>query len=474
MPDGTVAERLARSVVDFRLSDAPEAVCRQARVALLDTVGCVLAGAGSEVTGKVLETLQWEGGSAGNVPVPGLGLNLDALGAALVMGVSAHAYELDDGYTPGSAHPGSPVIPAVLAFAMREKLPLGLTLEAIVTGYEVMLAVAETVHPESRRQGFHNTAIAGVFGAAAAVAKLLGLNAVETTSALGLAGSHAGGLLAFWNPGEVGATDVKKLHPGKAARDGAFSAIAAAHGMRGPASVFEGKAGFFRAYSGKGGVPGPESRLPARPRIMGVYFKPWPCCRSLHGPIAIALELRDTGVKATDVTSIVVETYSLAAERSRTDAVGDDAQFSIPLSVALALDKGEVTYQALTGIEPEPVARSLAKKVEVRPSDEFDARYPSCRPARVTCNLKTGATLSKELDNPPGEPNAPLPEEQLKAKFLGNATMAISPEAARRVLDLILSADASLPTTSITEVMTPSIPRRLKKGSGPGKGFWDG
>lgn len=451
--DATIAHRLALMGAGFRLASCPEPVVRQARKVLVDNLGCMLAGARAPLVERLLEVVGHDG--AGPCTLPGRSERLGPLEAALVNGTSGHALELDDGHTPGSAHPGSVIVPAALAVAEREQGSLGQVLEAVIVGYEVMLTAASAVHPESRRRGFHNTAVAGGFGAAAAAAKLLGLDPAATRDALGLAGSFAGGLLAFWNPGEYGATDIKKIHPGKAARDGVFCALCAARGIRGPASVFEGRAGFYNAY-GKGGEAAPETGSIERPKIMDVYFKPWPCCRSLHGPVALALGLRPAiGDQLERIDAIRVETYSLAAERSRKEAPGDDAHFSIPLTVALALHDGALTYQTLAGAAARETVRRLAAKVEVVEDSEFTRRYPGARAARLTVTLQDGRVLSDALDHPPGEPQEPLPDGLLIEKFLAGSAISIEAGAAHRVLKLLLTADPDLPMSELSPLVTP-------------------
>ncbi|HEY3314230.1 MAG TPA: MmgE/PrpD family protein [Bacillota bacterium] len=465
MPEGSIADRFATLIAGFDLAQCPPDTIGQARLALLDTVGCMVAGSQSPLVDRLLAVL---GPTHGPCLVPGRDghLRLPVLDAALVNGTAAHILELDDGYTPGSAHPGCVVGPTALALGESEGASLGRVLEAVIVGYEVMLSVSGAIHPESRRRGFHNTAIAGVFGAAAAAARLLGLDPREACHALGLAGSFAGGLLAFWNPGEQGATDVKKLHPGKAARDGIFCALSAAQGIHGPASVFEGKAGFLRAFADKGVIRGKLFDL-ASPRIMDIYFKPWPCCRSLHGPIALALRL---GHRVRDriggVGSIRVDTYSLAADRSEAEAGGDDAQFSIPMTVALALTRGEVAYPGLVAAHQDARLTNLAKRIEVHEDAEFTKAYPRSRPARLTIWMEDGETLSESLAYPPGEPQQPLPQSDLLQKFLGNCLPVIGDQAANQVADFLTSAGLTLPISGLTPTLTATHQPSPPQGDG--------
>jgi 2-methylcitrate dehydratase PrpD len=442
-----IAEQLSEFVAGFDLACCPPTVMWQARRVLMDTLGCMVAGSRTPVVSKLLLVLEHQ-----DVPqyvILGRCQRLGLLNAPLVNGTAAHALDLDDGHTRGSAHPGSVVIPAILSVAEKQESSLGSVLGAIIVGYEVMLSIAATIHPSSRKRGFHNTPVAGVFGAAAATARLLGLSPVEICNSFGLAGSFASGLLAFWNPGEQGSTDVKKLHPGKAARDGVLCALSAAQGLRGPKTVLEGPAGLFRAYSDwSGNFKAPTVDL-QEPEIMQVYFKPWPCCRSLHGPIALALQLRDQlSPRIAEIAAVRVETYSQASDRSVQDAVGDDAQFSIPVAVALAIQTGNVTYDGLVHGQTDPTISALARLVSVQEDCDFSRRYPSVRPARLVITTKTGQTLSCELDYPPGEPQTPVSDAVLAQKFSANCAPIIGEDQASKAAEFLQHGNPALPFTN--------------------------
>ena len=166
----------------------------------------------------------------------------------LVNGTAAHAFELDD-FHNAKLHPGAVVIPA--AFAVAEARGIGgARLEtAIAAGYEVMIRTSLALDPsEGRLRGWHLTAICGTFGAAAAAAVLMGLDAERTAWALGLAGTQSGGLFAFNADGTMS----KRLHPGRAAQAGIMAAELAELGFSGPTQIYEAEdGGFLWAYSSK-------------------------------------------------------------------------------------------------------------------------------------------------------------------------------------------------------------------------------
>jgi len=193
-----------------------------ARRHFLDTLGAIIAGLATppaRIAAGTLAALH----APGPVIVPGQERRWDALSAAYLMGTAGHGLELDDGYTQGAVHPGVAVVPALLAAMQLRRVTGAQLLDSLIVGYEIVARVAAGIHPVSRQHGFHNTAVAGPLGAAAAVGALFGFEARTIEHALGLAASSAGGLFAFLHTGG----DVKRLHAGHAAREGLFAALLA-------------------------------------------------------------------------------------------------------------------------------------------------------------------------------------------------------------------------------------------------------
>src|SRR5262249_42216320 len=199
------------SALRFESLDAE--VRHYARRHLFDTVGVMISGAAGEVATRAEAMLAAVRGG-GRIPVPGRARRADLLDAAFLGGTAAHGIELDDGYRQGSVHPGCAVVPAVLAVGYDMGASGKAVIEAIVAGYAI--AIARACHPDLRQRGLHPTGVCGVFGAAAAAAKLRGLSAPRIADAFGIAASSAAGLFAFVN----GGADIKRLHAGHAAREG--------------------------------------------------------------------------------------------------------------------------------------------------------------------------------------------------------------------------------------------------------------
>jgi 2-methylcitrate dehydratase PrpD len=345
------------------------------------------------------------------------------LGAALVNGTSGHGIESDEGYTPGSMHPTSVVLPTVFALGESLDAPVDRVRVAAAVGMELACRIAAAGHPATRNRHFHNTPVAGVFGAAAAASVLRGLSVVETANALGIAGSHAGGLFEFLGD----SAEVKRFHPGKAARDGIAAADLATSGLTGPTTVLEGPDGYFAAYAG---APG-EAWHPGHIRfglgeewvLLNTYVKPYPCCRHLHGAIDGALQLRrEHDIDAGAVAAVRVETFPIAARHAGTDLDTIlQAQLSLPYTVAVALTRGAVTLTDFDQAARDDLGvRALMGRVSVTVDPDADAAYPrSGRPARTTIELVDGRTHTTWVQHPYGEPANPLSDAALEEKVRG-------------------------------------------------------
>ncbi|MGW3995194.1 MmgE/PrpD family protein [Amycolatopsis sp. NPDC004772] len=360
------------------------------------------------------------------------------LGAAVLNGTNGHGIEADEGYTPGSMHPTSVVLPAVFAVAQQSGAAPERVLRAAAVGMELACRIAAAGHPATRQRGFHNTPVGGVFGAAAAVCVLKDQPVDEVANALGIAGSHAGGLFEFLN----GSAEVKRFHPGKAARDGIVSADLAAAGLTGPGTVLEGRDGYFAAFAGGDWVPERVSAgLGVDWVLLNTYVKPYPCCRHLHGAIDAALELRRAPAFDPDaITSVRIGTFGIAVNHAGTklDTVLE-AQLSLPYTVAVALRRGAVT---LTDFGEEsrsdPAVGKLMDAIVVELDAEADAAYPrNGRPADVTITLTDGTVLRHRVQHPYGEPANPLSDVALEDKVRGLCEPVLG---AAGTADLIASA----------------------------------
>src|SRR5437016_13867032 len=232
---------LARFVADTTFTDLPRRLVENLKITVLDTFGAALVGTRQPWAQRIVAVAKALGGAA-EASVIHQEWRTDVSRAALANGVLIGGFEC--GPLTGS-HAGGTVLPAALAVCQRERLDGAAFLTALAVGFEVSARLARTAVGLETVRGFHNPGTQGPFGAAAAVGKLYGLDEERLTSALGIAGSSSAGLLEFaWSGG-----DTKRLHLGRASQLGLESALFARHGVRGPATVLEGRSGYFNAFS---------------------------------------------------------------------------------------------------------------------------------------------------------------------------------------------------------------------------------
>lgn len=411
----------------------PETTRASAQRHVTDTLGVMIAGTGEDVFGAAEKLLRAHTGG-GRFVAPGCADTYDIFTATYLGGVAGHSLELDDGYRLGSTHPGTVVVPAALSAARLAGASASDMLAAVVTGYEAQTLIARVAHPALRNQGFHSTAVIGVFAAAATAAHLLELDEAQWHHAFGMAASSASGLFAFIN----GGGDIKRLHPGHAAREGLYAALLARDGLIGPPDVLENRDGFLQGFAQglADHPPSPEARTfyPDRPYgIDDCYIKPFPCCRHLHPAIEGLLDLRrEHGFTADDVTRVDITTYDIAARHADIGA-GDfaSAQLSFRYTMATALRHGAVALEHFSSeARADAATLSLQDRFHVEASAEMDAAYRGNeRPASVRVETRNDR-YERTIHHPLGSPQSPLDAAGCEAKFTDLVTSRLGAERA--------------------------------------------
>lgn len=349
----------------------------------------------------------------------------DVEGRVFLAAALAHVTETDDLHPASVTHPGCVVIPVALAVGREEDVPGPRALRAVLAGYEAMIRVGEALGPGHYRT-FHNTATAGVFGAAAAAAELLDLDEDGWVWALGSAGTQAAGL---WQFGLEGAMS-KHLHAGHAASAGLRSALLARRGFTGAEAILEGPRGFFAGF-----CPDPDPGAVLRPsegwKLAETGLKPYPCCRHVHPAIDAALELRErlgpardrgtVGLEE-DVDEVRIRTY--AAARRITDRPEPEtpyaAKFSLQYAVARALVDGAPGLRSFDAERlGEGPVRALIEGTAVEESEELEAAYPERWGAEVRLRTADGRVHVARATVPRGDPDRPLTEGELDGKVRG-------------------------------------------------------
>ncbi len=272
----TFAQRLGTFAAGLTPSGLPRDIVEQAARLLLDTAGVTLAAVPEEFAGSIQTVARGLGGPP-EASLWGAREQVGMAAAVLANGTLAHGLDYDDTLEDAIVHTGSCCATAALAAGEARHAPGAEVLAALVAGVEVMAAVGSVCPGAFHRRGFHPTALCGAFGAAAATGRLLGLTAAQFTTAFGLCGSQASGIIEYLADGSW----TKRLHAGWAAHAGVVAAHLAQAGFTGPRTVFEGTHGFYQAF---GGEPPDAARLAALADGLGrewfiqrLMFKAYPC-----------------------------------------------------------------------------------------------------------------------------------------------------------------------------------------------------
>jgi len=342
----------------------PAEVVHKAKLCLLDYVANIYGSLALKTVRDLAAHIR-DLGSPPRVTALGCGFKTDLHHAAFVNGTAAEAIEAQDGLRFGGNHPGAAVIPAALAVAEDRGAGGAAVLEAIVAGYEAANRPAAAMHPWHTLGGFLPTGTCGTFGAAAAAARLMGLDRDQFLSALG----NAGYLLPLSMAEQImGGFTIKIVQGGQAASTGIMAAGLASVGVTGAPYVLEGSAlngGFAKITSASPpNLDRITDGLGEHFSIMDVYFKPFTACRHTHGAAQAALELAaEKAIRPEAVDTITVQTYGIA-ELAVGKGLGENpsfvsAQFSLPYVVAVCLADGRLAPEAGLGSGPVLLGRRV-------------------------------------------------------------------------------------------------------------------
>jgi 2-methylcitrate dehydratase PrpD len=444
---------LAQHVCRTAYTDLPASAVESARRDILDTFGCMLGGSGAPGIDELFAVIsRWGGLPESRVLLRGI--RLPAPQAALLNASMGHALDFDDTLdTGGSIHPGVSVLGSVLAVCDSVGGATGRdVLTAVALGLDIScrIALASTLD-----RGWHRTAAMGVFGAAAAAGKLIGLTPKQMLAAFGIAYSHAAGNRQCILDGAL----TKRMQAGQAASAGVFSAVLARTGFTGAQNIFSGRFGFFELYQPNGYDASALLRdLGAAFRGEALSYKPYPCGRPLHAAIDAALivraQLEIEGLH--DIESVTVEADpaghsdqfgSGPAKRRPTQVV--EAQFAQPFLVATALVHGKVGIGEVDGLGDAAVL-ALADRIagvarDGRPKGSLS----------ITVRRTDGRSGTVDAGDPIGSPEKPLSDAQLEAKFRDCARNAAQSLADANI-GAVLAAIGRLETLAdARQLMTP-------------------
>jgi len=436
---------LAEFVAGLQYDDLHKEVIKRAKVHLLDTIGVSLAAVHMPWSKSVIKTVKKLGGSKESTII-GDGAKTSSILAALANGTLSHGSDMDDTSGSGWAHTGTSSVASALAMAEASQCSPKDLITALVIGYEVSGRVDAATFPGLRKRGFHATGLAGTFGAAAAAAKILGLNEVQMVNAFGLAGTQAAGLEEWIYTGDMS----KRIHAGKAAMNGILSALLAQEGLTGPATVFEGKYGFFKTHSGMYFEDRLIEQLGKRFEIMNCKIKPFACCHELGGPIRLALEIhKKYKIKPEEIEKIAIGTNRTTAENDlKVARTPLDAQNHPAVATAIALVKGRIFFKEFFENYNDPTVALLGRKTDVYIDPEIDRAFPGKVGTRMTITTRKKDYTIFEEDWPK------ITEKFVEEKFARLASTHLRQEEITEVTNSILHIEKLENISELIEVFT--------------------
>ncbi|KAB1077412.1 MmgE/PrpD family protein [Methylobacterium soli] len=427
-PAADVTRTLARYLVGARFADLPEAVRREGTRTFLNWVGVAIGGSHHATLDVAVSALAPFSGP------PQAGLfgrpeRFDIMNAAFLNGVSSHIFDYDDTHLKTVIHPAGPVASAILAYAEMHPVSGADFLNALVLGVETECRIGNAVYPNHYDVGWHITGTAGVFGAAAASGKLMGLDEQQMVWALGLAASQPVGLRESF--GSMN----KSFNPGRAAANGLFAAILASKNYTSSDGMIEARRGWANTVSTKQDYREITEGLGTRYEAALNTYKPFACGIVMHPAIDAAVQLRDENHLTPDeIERVSLKVHPLVLELTGKTAprTGLEGKFSISHAVAVALVEGAGGEKQFSDrAVRDPVITALRGRV----APVVDG---AIKPEQVdlTITLKDGRTLNRFIAHAIGSVERPMSDAALARKFTDLAEGILPDPQIRRVLDL--------------------------------------
>ena len=459
MPQPSVARRYARFVLGLALDQVPPPVAAKATSLALDTLGSCLASSREDFGRAVLEAAERLGGVPESTLI-GTKSRSGAASAVLANATLAHGLDFDDTREDAIVHTGCVAVTTALAVGEAIGASGQTVLEAIIAGVEVMCRVGLAVPGRFHARHYHPTSLTGGFAAAAVAAKLYGLTEDQQVHAFGICGSQAGGIIEYLADGSW----TKRLHPGWAAHAGIAATLLARSGFTGPETVFEGAHGFYQAFAGGYEEPKVDALLATLGRtweLEQLTLKPYPCGSIAQPYMDCALRLREqhrikpeqiAGIRCRTAEGPIPRLWEPLASKHKPQN-GYAAKFSLPYLLALILVKGRATLAEFTDeAARDQAVLAVAGKVGYEVDATID--YPRQFIGHVAILLHDGRLLEARQDHPRGGPDFPMTREEVEAKFLGNATLAVPAEQSARVVTLVGRLAAQADLTELMDSLT--------------------
>jgi 2-methylcitrate dehydratase PrpD len=454
----TLAERIADFALSLREHDIPPDVMQLARLHTLDALGVGTAASAGAVQTRMSRSLLGTNTQADGCSVFGSAACSNAATAALLNGSFIHALEYDDTHMGSIVHGSAVLVPAALAAAEQHQLSLGQMLRLITLGWEVLVRIGLAAPGAFQRRGFQVTSVGGALVSALIASSAAGASRSERVWAQGIAGSQASGIFEFLSEGAT----VKAMHPGWAAHAGLMAAQLASAGMTGPSTVYEGRFGLFNTYTDEPGAADALGQqlasLGQRWTVREAAFKLFPCCHYIHPFLECVQQLTPLWGSAADIVSLECQVPAGAAPiicepwaRKQTPTAPNEAKYSLPYCLALALLDIPITPEHFMAPELNAQAVALAQKMSWTPL--AGANFPEQFEAQIDIRLKNGQQITQRIDQVKGSADRPAAPGEISAKFLANTGKVYEPAQQQALIGLLLQGDPALPVAELSGLM---------------------
>lgn len=403
-----LAETLGRFVATLTFDDLPPALVQAAKLRLLDTLGAAMSGIEARTFRPFVEPV-----APGPATIWATGEKATPPAAAYLNSFVSHATYMEDGSRFCGGHPSSVVFPAVLAVAEAENADGRALIAAAVAGYEVFLRLGRATYPEIVNRGLQSTAALGAVAAAAATASLRQLGPEETAHALALAANLGFGLKAA-----LKASSHQPVQVARSCEGGVIAAAAASRGARGAPEIFE--KGLLPLFGYDGDMAAITAGLGNSFSLEETYIKRHGGCRGNHAPIDLVTALvAEHGITVKDIAAIDIATDSVTLRADIEEPnTPEQAQFSLAFSIAAALIAGDALPRRYsTEMMERPEIRAFMRRITCRSEPALDEAFPYKRGVMASIRRHDGTLVTGSIDNALGEPEQPLGEAEVLAKF---------------------------------------------------------
>ena len=444
----SITQQLASWIIATGSEQIPDNVRHEARRAILNYVGCALGGCRERAVEIALKALSPYFGKP-TARVFGRPDRMDPLHAALINGISSHVLDFDDTTPSNYIHPSSPVASALFAYASTTPVAGADLMHAFVLGFEAESRIGNATYPAHYDAGWHSTGSIGVFGAAAAMGKLLDLPLQQMIWAIGLAATQAAGLREMF--GSMG----KGLHPGRAAQNGYAAALLAQAGFTAGEYGIEGPRGFAQVTAARHDLSKVTEKLGSEYNLLVNTYKPFPCGIVVHPTIDACIQIhREHRLSSREIAAVDLKVAPLVLDLCNKQRIkaGLEGKFSVFHAAAIGLVRGKAGIAEFTDATVNDPEVKRVRELATAKSD------PAIGEDQVEVNvtLTDGRRITKRLEHSIGNLARPMTDRELEDKFRDQAVAAVTRTQIDKLIGLCWKIDTIADCNELIAAATPA------------------